>query len=339
MTTQPAGSVSRACFAFLSASSRSTIDRNLRADRAATLRKKKKRFVPLAGTVAGARAGQRFFAFAGVCALLLGCAVAGQAQTTPTSIVVSPANPLIGTTQTQQFTTPSGDTIELQGAAQVASESTALHTCALLSNGTVECWGYNSNGQLGNGTTTNSSTAVAVSGLSGAATAIAAGQDHTCALLSNGTVECWGYNSNGQLGNGTTTNSSTPVAVSGLSGATAIAAGELHTCVLLSGGTVECWGYNSNGQLGNGTTTDSSTPVTVSGLSGTATAIAAGELHTCVLLSGGTVECWGYNSNGQLGNGTTTDSSTPVTVSGLSGAATAIAAGELHTCALLSGGT
>jgi alpha-tubulin suppressor-like RCC1 family protein/uncharacterized protein YjbI with pentapeptide repeats len=229
--------------------------------------------------------------------------------------------------------------IGLSGASALAAGQ--YHNCALISAGTVQCWGFNVQGQLGNGTLTNSSTPIAVSSLSGrgGATANTAGGLHTCALLSDGTVKCWGYNSNGQLGNGTTTNSSTPVAVSGLSGATAIAGGLYHTCALLSSGRVQCWGYNSVGQLGNGTTTDSSTPLTVNGLSGAATAIAAGLYHTCALVSDGTVQCWGSNSNGQLGNGTITNSSTPVTVSGLSGTATAIANGGNHTCALLADGT
>jgi alpha-tubulin suppressor-like RCC1 family protein len=232
------------------------------------------------------------------------------------------------------------------GGTQIAAG--LYHTCALISDGTVRCWGSSADGQLGDGTTTNSSTPVVVSGISGStlATQITAGYGHTCALISDGTVRCWGKNSNGQLGNGTTTDSSTPVVVSGILGstrATQIAGGFEHACALIVDGTVRCWGKNVAGGLGNGTTTDSSTPVVVSGISGStrATQIAGGGHHTCALISDGTMRCWGYNAFGQLGNGTSTDSSTPVVVSGVSGStrATQIGGGGGHTCALISDGT
>src|SRR5664280_883507 len=236
------------------------------------------------------------------------------------------------------------------------------HTCALTDN-SVQCWGDNSVGELGNGTTTDSSVPVTVSGVTGGPLiAIAAGYAHTCALfgrvacgykscseLVGGTVQCWGDNRVGELGNGTTTGSSVPVPVYGISDAVAIAAGNLYTCAVLSSGTVQCWGDNRVGELGNGTTTGGSVPVTVSGITN-ATAVAAGYGQTCAVLSSGTVQCWGDNSVGELGNGTTTGSSVPVTVSGITNAVVDdgnysstrdrdIAAGNLYTCAVLSSGT
>jgi Regulator of chromosome condensation (RCC1) repeat len=171
---------------------------------------------------------------AGVGALLAALAVAGMAQLTPTSISVSPTNPIISATQTQQFTALSGNTIDLQGVIQVASGPGADHTCALLANGTVECWGYNDEGQLGNGTVTASNVPVAVNGLSGQVTAMAVGGAFSCALLSGGTVECWGGNYDGELGNstnlGTFNANPLPSPVSGLSGAvTAISADDMDS--------------------------------------------------------------------------------------------------------------
>ena len=185
-----------------------------------------------------------------------------------------------------------------------------MHTVYLKNDGTVLAWGYNSNGQLGDGTITDSLFPVQVSGAGGAGLlsdvkAVAAGYGHTLALKNDGTVLAWGYNSNGQLGNGTTTDSAVPIQLSGLSSVTAVAAGNDHTAVLLSDGTLRAWGSNSNGQLGNGTTIDSAVPVQVSGLS-SVTAVAAGNEDTFALRTDNSVWAWGNNSNGRLGNGTST---------------------------------
>lgn len=162
-----------------------------------------------------------------------------------------------------------------------------------------------------------------------------------CVLLSAGAAAqtyAWGNNYNGQLGDGTTSTSLTPVRVSGLAGVTALAAGGSHSLALKSDGTVSAWGENKEGELGNGTLTDSPTPVEVSGLTGV-TAIAAGGGHNLALKNDGTVWAWGYNSFGQLAIDTTTQySSTPIQVSGLSGV-TAIAAGWEFSLALKSDGT
>jgi alpha-tubulin suppressor-like RCC1 family protein/roadblock/LC7 domain-containing protein len=168
-----------------------------------------------------------------------------------------------------------------------------------------------------------------------AATLIAAGRNHTCAATTAGGVECWGENEHGQLGDGTTAGRNMPVPVNGLAGeVTAIAAGNAHTCVLTSAGGVKCWGANGHGELGNGAAGDGGTPTDVSGLTGGVYAIAAGNEHSCAVTTGGDVFCWGLNANGQLGDGTKTDSRIPVRVAGIFEAVKGIAAGAGHTCAL-----
>ena len=199
-------------------------------------------------------------------------------------------------------TDSSSEPVEVLGindATQITAGGT--HSCALLQTGTITCWGNNWAGQLGNGTTDSSSVPVEVLGINDA-TAITAGEDHTCALQRTGAIACWGLNRGGQLGNGTTDSSSEPVEVLGINDATQITAGGTHSCALLQTGTITCWGDNRDGQLGNGQTTDSSSePVEVLGIND-ATAITAGEDHTCALRQTDTITCWGNNEYGQLGN-------------------------------------
>ena len=171
-----------------------------------------------------------------------------------------------------------------------------------------------------------------------AISAIAAGAMHSLALKSDGTVWAWGDNGLGELGNGTTTASSTPVEITSLTGVTAIAAGYFYSLALKSDGTVWAWGYNVYGQLGNGTTADSSNPVQVSTSTGALTgviAIAAGYRHSLALKSDGTVWAWGFNGFGQLGDGTTTASHNAVQASLLTGAS-ACSVGFSHSLVLKS---
>jgi alpha-tubulin suppressor-like RCC1 family protein len=212
------------------------------------------------------------------------------------------------------------------------------HTCALMSGGVMKCWGNNGSGDLGDGVMTESPTPVPVSGLTGPVSSMTAGLDYTCAL-SGGTVSCWGTNGFGQLGNGTTVNSFTPVPVTGLAGVTEVSAGFDHACAVTGAGAVECWGRNNDGELGNGTTAASPAPVPVTGLSSGVTAVAAGTRDTCALTAAGGVECWGWGFFGQLGTGSRNGSKTPVPVLGLSSGVTAITAGAHHNCALMRSGT
>ena len=205
-----------------------------------------------------------------------------------------------------------------------------MHSCALTRAGGVQCWGYNLAGQVGDGTATNRSTPVAVSGLQSGVTAIATGSYDSCALTLNGEVACWGD-----------AYGPTPVKVPGLQGGViAITAGFGHTCALTSAGGVKCWGSNGEGQLGDGTTNVRTTAVDVLGLRTDVVAIAAGSEHTCALKTSGAVECWGADFRGELGDGTSTFAarSTAVRVVSLTSAVIAIAAGSEHSCALLNTG-
>jgi alpha-tubulin suppressor-like RCC1 family protein len=211
------------------------------------------------------------------------------------------------------------------------------HTCALLRSGEVECWGANRFGQLGDGRSNDREAPVRVHGLHGAAIAISAGGRHTCAVLARGQVECWGANYSGQLGNGRVQDHAGPVRVRGVSRAVGVSAGRAYTCAVERAGAVKCWGANAFGQLGNGTVTARRLPTRVRGLRGRAVAVSAAQRHTCALLRGGGVACWGANGTGQLGDGSTVNSYVAVAARGLH-TATSVTTGISHTCALTSAG-
>lgn len=227
-----------------------------------------------------------------------------------------------------------------EAARATAIAANVEHRCAITRAGGLLCWGRNGRGQLGDGTTRDRAVPGAVGGLTTGVIAVITGEGHTCALTAGGGVKCWGDNTDGQLGDGTTVPRLTPVDVSGLtSGVIALSAGRWHSCALLSTGAARCWGRNIEGALGDGTTTSRSSPVDVAGLTSGVAQIAAGTWHTCAVTTGGAVKCWGLNYDGQLGDGTTTwHRLTPVDVVGLGSGVASVALGASHTCALSTAG-
>lgn len=247
----------------------------------------------------------------------------------------------------------------------VVSVSMGSATCAATEGGTARCWGLNSSGEIGDGTTTtrllpvnvrNSNDSGALSGVE----AISAGGNYACAKMAGGTAFCWGNNGQGRLGDGTTSTRLLPVEVrnesnSGpLSGIAEISTGpaslgSAHTCARLTNGTARCWGSNQYGRLGDGTTTNRSLPVAVrnennSDLLVGIAQISVGENQTCARMNDGTARCWGSNYAGALGDGTTTDRWLPVEVrnednSGPLTGITQISVGYGYTCAAISDGT
>jgi alpha-tubulin suppressor-like RCC1 family protein len=224
----------------------------------------------------------------------------------------------------------------MQAADIVAGGS---HTCARLAdaNNTVVCWGYNSAGQIGDGTIVNRSVPTVVP-LDNTVVQLALGANHSCARTMDGHVQCWGDNTYGQLGQDPTpTGIPNPTQVPNLSNVADIAAGGYHTCARLMDGTVRCWGRNNAGQLGDGTQSDRAMPGAVAGVSSVA-AITLGVAHTCALRADHTVSCWGWNQRGQIGDPTVSFSAMPEAVSGLSSVAS-VAAGWEHTCVAMMDGS
>ena len=256
----------------------------------------------------------------------------------------------------------------LRSAQQGQIAAGDQHTCAVTREGDVRCWGDGTSGRLGYGNTTAigdnespDSTGVVYLGAGRTATAITAGNAHTCALLDDGSVRCWGLGTSGQLGYGNTATigdtetpgSVAPVDLGAGRTATAITAGNAHTCALLDDGSVRCWGLGTSGRLGYGNTAtigDTETPGSVApvylGAGRTARAITAGDVHTCAILDDGSVRCWGLGTSGRLGYGNTVtvgDDETPGSVVpvflGTGRTAVSVSASGAHTCALLDDAT
>ncbi len=269
--------------------------------------------------------------------------------------------------------------LTVQGVSGSQITAGNVHTCAVLTTGGVSCWGGNDTNQTGAGVSSGPPTPpTAVVGVTNAEWVEAGGAtgsvqaatcsrftddslscwppmlsdpglslgtvDHSfgsgfgCAVLTDNTIECWGSNTQGQLGDGTTNFASTPVAVDGITTADKVDAGFLHTCAVLADDTARCWGHNFQGKLGDGTTNQALTPVTVTGLTGVDD-ISAGDSHTCAVKTDGTVWCWGDDyPGGALGDGLGTSSTTPVQVSGITDAI-AVEAGDGGACAVHTGGT
>jgi alpha-tubulin suppressor-like RCC1 family protein len=209
----------------------------------------------------------------------------------------------------------------------------ASHTCGLDAEGVATCWGSNESGQLGDGTRSDRGAAVRVR-TDLRFSMLSAGSQHTCGLAGGGVPLCWGLNLSGQLGDGTRNDQTLPRTVGGGISFQRLVSGWTHTCGLTSNGNAFCWGLNSQGQLGDGSRLDRLSPTLVRGA---VQSLAAGSAHTCGI-SREVVLCWGSNTFGQLGDDTTEDSPQPVEVQGLPGEPVRLAAGAVHTCALIAGG-
>jgi alpha-tubulin suppressor-like RCC1 family protein len=221
-----------------------------------------------------------------------------------------------------------------------------VYGCGSSASGGVQCWGINDAGQAGTGFANLVflyPKPTAVLGLGNNIAAVSVGEDHACALVTGGVVRCWGSNGYGELGSTGRAYQITAGAVQNLPGSVSqVAAGENYSCLLSNAGGVACWGDNEYGQLGNGSLRQSLTPVTVSGLTSGIKAISTSRQSmtpfSCALTVGGGVKCWGDNSYGQLGDGTTNPHLSPVDVNGLASGVIQVSVGMNHACALTAAG-
>lgn len=236
-----------------------------------------------------------------------------------------------------------GTTVDRLSPVQVTALGTDViqvavatsHTCARKADSSLWCWGGNASGKLGDGTTVSKSSPTQVTSLGTTVADIAVGASYTCARKTEGSLWCWGNNSYGQLGDGTTASKSSPVQVTALGPEVAeVALGTSHTCARKNDGSLWCWGFNNAGQLGDGTVISKSSPAQIApGIAG----VAAGGFYTCATKSDGSLWCWGANGSGQLGDATTVDKPSPVQVSALGSDVAQLVAGNDHACVTKNG--
>jgi alpha-tubulin suppressor-like RCC1 family protein len=211
------------------------------------------------------------------------------------------------------------------------------HMCALDAAGAMSCWGDNKHGQLAQpSAVNNSNTPFAITGLPAPVQHLAVGGDHTCAILSDASMWCWGANANGQVGIDPATTSPVRTPQHVLDGVASAALGDDVTCAVKSDQSVWCWGIDAEGELGDGLGVDRFTPMPISGL--VASQVSCGDKHCCALVAGGHYSCWGYNNDGELGDTTVTTKTTPNPPSTAGGFAR-LEAGNDHMCALGTDGS
>lgn len=224
---------------------------------------------------------------------------------------------------------------------EVGERARGSYTCVLLDTGGVKCWGENTYGQLGDGTTEHRSSPVRVRGLDEGVARLFVEENFACALMASKGVKCWGRNYAGDPGDGAASSGSSPLDIEGLDGGVRdLVLGADFACALLESGGVKCWGANESGQLGSGERNNTwvKLPVDLAGLDGGVTQLAAGHKHVCALLASKEVKCWGWNSHNQINAGNEEAITSPARIVGLGDDVSRVVAGSAYNCALMSSG-